>query len=188
MDPVSPATALVEHFARGGLVLVVIFAVGVALWTSLVLRALMLRAPVTALVARAESIEPRPPRTREGLRVMQARVRRWLGQHRRTITTLTAAAPLLGLLGTVHAMVQVFAALGEPGRLAESEALASGIAQALATTEAGLVVALTGIGLGRLLDRIERRRSRVLDALASPEALRLDAAGRLAAWGAEGAS
>lgn len=51
-------------------------------------------------------------------------------------------APLLGLLGTVSGLVSVFATLGGGGDVADPTAIAAGIAVALNTTIAGLVVAV----------------------------------------------
>lgn len=60
------------------------------------------------------------------------------------LTALTAAAPLLGLLGTVMGMVQTFdAAAGAVGGTESRVAL--GISRALITTQFGLVVALPGL-------------------------------------------
>lgn len=66
------------------------------------------------------------------------------------IIALTAAAPLLGLLGTVMGMIQTFdgvtSAADGVGRQ-----MADGISQALITTQVGLVVAIPGMfGLSRL--------------------------------------
>jgi len=55
--------------------------------------------------------------------------------------TLVAAAPLLGLLGTVLGMIQVFEAVARAG-MARGELLSAGIAQALITTAAGLIIAI----------------------------------------------
>jgi biopolymer transport protein ExbB len=51
-------------------------------------------------------------------------------------------APLLGLLGTVSGLVTVFGTLGEGAVQADPSAIAGGIAEALNTTIAGLVVAV----------------------------------------------
>lgn len=53
---------------------------------------------------------------------------------------LVAAAPLLGLLGTVIGIMDTFHA----NSAADAQALASGIGKALITTQAGLVSAVTG--------------------------------------------
>ncbi len=64
----------------------------------------------------------------------------------RVMKTCVAAAPLLGLLGTVTGMLTTFAALssGSGGDKAMS-AIASGISEALITTETGLIIALPGV-------------------------------------------
>ena len=75
---------------------------------------------------------------------------------------LVAAAPLLGLLGTVGGMIATFHAVscmtGETG-----PGVASGVSRALITTQFGLVVAIPGLfGLSRLrrmYERVERNRS-----------------------------
>jgi len=51
-------------------------------------------------------------------------------------------APLLGLLGTVSGLVSVFATLGLEEQVSDPTAIAAGIATALNTTIAGLVVAV----------------------------------------------
>ena len=73
-----------------------------------------------------------------------------LGSGLGMVTTLGAVAPLLGLLGTVVGMIKTFAALAE-GNGAEASPLASGISQALLTTQAGLIVALPIVLAGRYL-------------------------------------
>ena len=62
---------------------------------------------------------------------------------------LTAAAPLLGLLGTVLGMIETFEAVGAVGQAAGR--VAAGISKALITTQLGLVVAIPGVfGMYRL--------------------------------------
>jgi biopolymer transport protein ExbB len=68
-----------------------------------------------------------------------------------------AAAPLLGLLGTVTGMLSTFDALAQgQGGEKTMTAVSQGIAEALITTETGLVVALPGLfyqyQLGRMRD------------------------------------
>jgi len=76
---------------------------------------------------------------------------------------LVAAAPLLGLLGTVLGMVQTFDAVA--ARSSETGAMvAQGISRALITTQVGLVAALPGtFGLAHLA-RLFRRLRHDLDA------------------------
>jgi len=65
-----------------------------------------------------------------------------------------AAAPLLGLLGTVTGMLGTFQALAEgAGGDQTMGQVAKGISEALITTETGLIVALPGVFFGYLLGR-----------------------------------
>lgn len=67
--------------------------------------------------------------------------------HDRTLVilqALVAAAPLLGLLGTVFGMIGTFEAIAE--RSSETaELMASGVSQAMITTQLGLLVAIPGL-------------------------------------------
>ena len=70
-------------------------------------------------------------------------------------------SPLLGLLGTVSGLVSVFATLGDAGDSADPTLIAAGIAVALNTTVAGLIVAVIMVMLHsyftRRLERIAAR-------------------------------
>jgi biopolymer transport protein ExbB len=61
-----------------------------------------------------------------------------------TLGTVAAISPLLGLLGTVFGMIEVFAAIMTQG-IGNPTVLAGGIAQALITTAAGLTVAIPAL-------------------------------------------
>ncbi len=61
-----------------------------------------------------------------------------------TLGTIAAIAPLLGLLGTVIGMIQVFSAILSHG-VGNANLLAGGISQALITTAAGLTVAIPAL-------------------------------------------
>lgn len=97
-----------------------------------------------------------------------------LGRDIILLTALTAAAPLLGLLGTVAGMIVTFQAVAGVG-VDTATRIATGISQALITTQFGLVVAIPGVfgvsRLQRLLDQLDVRfascRSQVLLALAA---------------------
>lgn len=67
--------------------------------------------------------------------------------------TIAGIAPLLGLLGTVIAMIDIFGAfMGTTGG-ANTQMLAGGIAKALITTAAGLTVAIPALFFHRFLLR-----------------------------------
>ncbi|BCS88144.1 MotA/TolQ/ExbB proton channel family protein [Pseudodesulfovibrio sediminis] len=69
-----------------------------------------------------------------------------------TIMVLAATAPLLGLLGTVSGMVDTFDVIAQFGT-GNAKGLASGISQALVTTQSGLIVAVPGMMAGGFLYR-----------------------------------
>lgn len=66
------------------------------------------------------------------------------------IRVLGAVAPLLGLLGTVSGMVETFQVIGFQGT-GSSQALASGIKEALITTQTGLLIAIPGLLAAQVL-------------------------------------
>jgi len=78
-----------------------------------------------------------------------------LERHLNTLGTIAAIAPLLGLLGTVFGMIEVFSDIMVHGT-GNAGMLAGGISQALVTTAAGLSVAIPAIMMHRFfLRRVE---------------------------------
>ena len=73
-----------------------------------------------------------------------------LNHHMSAILILAAVAPLLGLLGTVSGMVDTFRVIGVSGT-GNPQALASGIEEALVTTQTGLLIAIPGLLVGQTL-------------------------------------
>ena len=57
------------------------------------------------------------------------------------LSTISTIAPLLGLLGTILGMIEAFGVIAQDGG-GDTLALASGIANALFTTAAGLIIAI----------------------------------------------
>lgn len=77
------------------------------------------------------------------------------------IKALVALAPLLGLVGTVTGMVEVFDVMAITGS-GNARAMAAGISKATLPTMAGLVTAVSGIAFITVL---ERRSERVVEEL-----------------------
>jgi biopolymer transport protein ExbB len=75
-----------------------------------------------------------------------------LEQHTQTIVVIATAAPLLGLIGTVTGMIKTFDVISAFGT-GNVKSLASGIAEALITTQGGLVVAIPGLFMGNFIHR-----------------------------------
>lgn len=73
------------------------------------------------------------------------------------VKTIVVVAPLIGLLGTVSGMIETFDALRTSAMFAQGVSISGGISKALFTTELGLVVAVPGLIIGRMLDKKESR-------------------------------
>jgi biopolymer transport protein ExbB len=91
-----------------------------------------------------------------------------------TLGTIAHIAPLLGLLGTVTGNIRAFGVLGDFGALGGNPAvLARGIAEALITTAAGIIVSIPAIifynylvnKVNHLIIRLENRVSELVLAL-----------------------
>lgn len=88
-----------------------------------------------------------------------------------TLGTVAHVAPLLGLLGTVTGNIRAFGVLGDVGALGGNPAvLARGIAEALVTTAAGIIVSIPAIifynylvnKVNHLIIRLENRVSELV--------------------------
>jgi biopolymer transport protein ExbB len=73
------------------------------------------------------------------------------------IKTLVAVCPLLGLLGTVTGMIEVFDVMAMVGS-GNARAMASGVYMATIPTMAGMVAALSGVYFIARLERLARRK------------------------------
>ncbi|SDS47590.1 MotA/TolQ/ExbB proton channel family protein [Pseudomonas oryzae] len=81
-----------------------------------------------------------------------ARVIHDLERYLNALGTIAAIAPLLGLLGTVLGMIEIFSGFMGSG-MANAPALAGGISKALITTAAGLFVGIPALFFHRYLQR-----------------------------------
>ncbi len=88
-----------------------------------------------------------------------------MGNFRNIVAVLTALAPLAGLLGTVTGMIEMFDSLATQTFVSQTGGIAGGISQALYTTELGLIIAVPGVIVGRLLDRKEDKMREDLEQL-----------------------
>ena len=75
-----------------------------------------------------------------------------LERHLGTLAMIGEISPLLGLLGTVFGMIKMFGAVDAHG-LGNPSTVAGGIAQALVTTAAGLIVAIPAVMFHRYFRR-----------------------------------
>jgi biopolymer transport protein ExbB len=138
-----------EFFERGGYVIWIILIVSSMMWTLIVERYWFLLVGAkrrhAELVAKWRTLTAPTPTAREWLR--QGMLMDFEAQLRRSlpfILVITAVLPLLGLFGTVTGMIKTFDALTFFGS-GNPRGMAAGISEALLTTLAGLVTALSGI-------------------------------------------
>lgn len=145
----GPVEQWLEFFERGGYVVWVILGVSSLMWMLIVERYWFITVGAARrharLVEEWRGLAQVQPVAREWMRrgmIMQhrAELRRYLP----TIMVMTAVLPLLGLFGTVGGMIQSFDAITLFGT-GNPRGMAAGISQALLTTMAGLVTALSGI-------------------------------------------
>ena len=99
-----------------------------------------------------------------------------LDRYLNTLGTIAAITPLLGLLGTVIGMIDVFSQIDRIGD-AGQDVLAGGIGEALITTSAGLIVAIPSLvafrylrgRVNRLALNLERHALKLVDALGASQ-------------------
>lgn len=89
---------------------------------------------------------------KECIQEAAARVVHDLERYLNALGTIAGIAPLLGLLGTVLGMIEIFSSFMGSG-MANAGLLASGISKALITTAAGLMVAIPALFFHRYLQR-----------------------------------
>jgi biopolymer transport protein ExbB len=87
--------------------------------------------------------------------------RDWQGRFanwRKVIPVLLSALPLLGLLGTIAGLLATFRTMSTGGGIDQPTVLSGGIAEALVTTQLGLVTLIPGLMLFAWLKRAYRYR------------------------------
>ncbi len=138
---------LLELLEKGGPTMLAILALSVVLYTRCFQLLLSLRRSRRRLRARTEA-------TREAdARRLQTELHESFRHERVALAAMIAAAPLLGLLGTVSGMVKTFHSLSAQAGEKSMEGLARGISEVLVATESGLLVALPALLLVYLAHR-----------------------------------
>ena len=152
-----------ELLLAGGWIVLMILLLTFAMWLLILDRYLYLWRGRSVLIASAfarwQRLRSQDPRANRRLRVAITRgahddMGRWLG----TIQVITAILPLLGLLGTVSGMIKTFEVMTVFGT-GNVRGMAEGISQALITTMAGLLAALSGMYFANDLKQRIRSRS-----------------------------
>jgi len=92
--------------------------------------------------------------------ISQARMR--INQYLPVIKTLVALCPLLGLLGTVTGMIEVFNIMAVTGG-GDAKSMAGGVSRATIPTMAGMVSALSGVFANTYVTRVAQREGEFLE-------------------------
>ena len=92
---------------------------------------------------------------------MISRARLSLNQSLPTIQAMVALCPLLGLLGTVTGMIEVFDVMAISGS-GNARSMASGVSKATIPTMAGMVGALSGVFASSWLKRTAKNEAELL--------------------------
>ncbi|REL34615.1 MotA/TolQ/ExbB proton channel family protein [Thalassotalea euphylliae] len=99
----------------------------------------------------------------EQIRIAQvSRLTEMLNQNVALIQSLVVLCPLLGLLGTVTGMIQVFDVMAISGS-GNARSMASGVSRATIPTMAGMVGSLSGVFVVTWLQRKTKRRTEQLE-------------------------
>jgi len=151
-------SALLGLYEKGGPVMIAIVGLSVVLYSCCFNLLLWLGTERRRL---GTSRGLQPSRLPE-LRRRQNEFREAFRAQRTVIAAMIAAAPLLGLLGTVSGMVKTFDSLSSRTGQKSMEGLAHGISEVLVATESGLAVAIPAMllvfvahhGVNRILRRL----------------------------------
>ena len=161
-----------EFFEKGGPVVLLIFLVSIFMWLLIIERywfyfhryPLLRTKIVKKWKQRHDHTSWYATKIREGF-ITELSVS--LKHNLLPIKTLTSILPLLGLFGTVTAMISVFDVLNVFGT-SNAKGMADGISRALLSTAAGLATSIVGIYFGAdLKKRAKEQELRVKELLTS---------------------
>jgi len=172
-SPVQLWEAISDFLDMGGDVLLVIFAVTLVMWSLILERQIYFRLGYPSDHDRALATWRKRTDTTSwyALQIRDlliSQVHRSLRHSLPMINTLVALCPLLGLLGTVTGMIEVFDVMAIAGN-GNPRAMASGVAKATIPTMAGMVAALSGLYFSARLERFARDQRDHLASELSPE-------------------
>jgi len=166
-----PALETVRDFMElGGVVLYVIGLLLMFMWVLIFERLVYLRYGHRRLVEAAQKIwEARTDhKSWQAHQIRMRLVSQVSAQVERNIPmiqTCVALSPLLGLLGTVTGMIEVFDVMATSGS-SSPRSMAAGVSKATIPTMAGMVAALSGVAMGTYLQRkVGRERALLADHL-----------------------
>jgi biopolymer transport protein ExbB len=145
----APFTALDTMRELGGPVVLGIFAVCVTMWTLVIERywyfTRILPAQTAQMLQQWQSRADRLTWVSHQIRkAMISRLNAGMSANLGVLRVLIPLSPLLGLLGTVSGMLNVFDAMAARGS-ADARSMANGVSEAMICTLSGLAVSITGL-------------------------------------------
>jgi len=163
MNPINVYNGLQEFLGVGGVVLFVIMIVTFALWTFILERFayyIFAHKPTKARLknewnARTDKTSWKALAVRDE---MVSQVKEKTDVNVGIIKTLVALLPLLGLLGTVTGMIEVFDVMALSGS-SNARLMAGGVFKATIPTMAGMTAALSGLYFSTVLPRWSLRET-----------------------------
>lgn len=160
------AQVLLAFMEQGGEVLWLIAALLFAMWTLIFERVWYLKfawkQDATKVIAKWEGRAERKSWEAKQIRSMllsQASMQ--INQFMPMIKAMVALCPLLGLLGTVWGMIEVFNVMAVTGG-GDAKSMAEGVQKATIPTMAGMVAALSGVFANTYVTRIAQREGKLL--------------------------
>ena len=153
--------AIRDFLELGGTVLLFIGSLTFVMWVLIFERLIYFRGSHRRLMEDVRSTwknraERRSWNARQIRAAMISRVSLSIDDNLPLIKTLIALCPLLGLLGTVTGMIEVFDAMAFSGT-GNPRSMAAGVSKATIPTMAGMVAALSGMLAATLLSRFGHR-------------------------------
>ena len=160
-------TQISAFMTAGGEVLYLIAALTFLMWTLIFERwyyfITQLRQDVNAALRSWDERQERQSWQAKKVRLkLISEVRLAINCNMAMIKTMVALCPLLGLLGTVWGMIEVFNVMAVTGG-GEAKAMAAGVSKATIPTMAGMVAALSGVFANTFLSRMAERESLLLE-------------------------
>jgi biopolymer transport protein ExbB len=149
LDKIPFIQAIVELVDDGGPFVGLIFASGVLMWCIIAERYWFFKFVLPKEVGKMQSVwNARVERTswcaRQIRQAMISRLNQGMSSGLNVMQVLVPMAPLLGLVGTVVGMLEVFDSMALRGN-ADARSMASGVSQAMICTMTGLAVSITGL-------------------------------------------
>ena len=162
-NPINIFNGLMEFLETGGFVLKIIMVATLFMWTFIMERFayyLFAHKPTKArLKAEWDAREDKTSWRAHAIRdEMISQIKERTDTNVGIIKTLVALAPLLGLLGTVTGMIEVFDVMALSGS-SNARLMAGGVFKATIPTMAGMLAALSGLYFSTVLPRWSARET-----------------------------